>query len=387
MAFDDRPRLEWLNGLWQNQPPQRMMRSNLDELARKCSERQGEISDIVLSSGNPPAVLRYDDVHPLLDRYLNEAEMFALADELTRDSSGLIRSGSDYDFRYRVPKSNQKGYFFYRANLSGSVMGPVITLRIIPEFPPTYNEYGFEPELEGALKSIDGMLMMTGATGSGKTTALAAVMHHTITTKPINIIAYESPPEFDFYSVPNRVAIISQTDLPGNLPNYPAAVRNSLRRAPKLAYISESRDVATIMGCINEVRTGHGVMSTAHTPSVAGTMDRLVSMFPPEDRRSAMIALIDSLRIIINQKLLKSTDGKRVAMREWVIFTPELKTRMFDLTIEQIAPFLHKHMLADKDTSRSRLDQVDRLYAEGRITDLVRASVRSEFKAEAGIES
>jgi defect-in-organelle-trafficking protein DotB len=233
---------------------------------------------------------------------------------------------------------------------------------------------------------MTGMLLLTGATGSGKTTALAAVMHDTLVKKKINVISYESPVEFDFYAIPNRVAIISQTDLPANLPDYPSAVRNSLRRAPGLAYIGEARDVATIMGCVNEVRTGHAVMSTAHTPSVAGTMDRLVAMFPPEDRRSAMIALIDSLRVLINQQLVRSTDGRRVALREWIIFTPDLKTQMFDLTIEQITPFLNKYMISNNENARSRIVSAERLYQDGKIDMIALAAIRGEFKATTGIE-
>ncbi len=362
---------------WRGGAPQLLQKPEVNLICQWASESAGEISDIVLTAGNPASVLRYGDTCFVMGRDLADTEVLYLCNELTGNGGSIIRSGTDYDFRYKVLKQDQRGYYFYRVNLSPGVMGPSITFRIIPEVPPDFEEYGFEPELARHMFFKTGMLIMSGVTGSGKTTALATLLGRRLTTERLNVLTYESPPEFDFYQIPGRKSVISQIDIPLELPNYPAAVRNSLRRAPHIVYIGEARDTETIDGAVAEVRTGHGVLTTTHTKTVAGTLDRMASLFPPDKYRSAMISLIDAMTVIINQRLVKSTDGKRVAVREWIAFDDALKTRLMLMEPREIGPYLAEYINNPaNDNARSILASADRLYAEGKIDKLRLTEIR-----------
>ncbi len=367
MISDDR----FLQVPWRVQEPQRLQKEDINHILQWASQTDG-ISDIVLSSGNPAAALRFGNVCFLMRRPLGDVELLSLANEITGNGGSIIKSGQDYDFRHRVHKPDLKGYYFSRVNMTQSVMGPSITFRLIPEVPPEFDEYGFEPELRNHLFPRHGMVLMAGETGSGKTTALASIIRRRLTSESINFISYESPPEYDFYQIPDRVALVTQTDIPLDLPNYVAAVRNSLRRAPQLVLVGEARDHETISGAVAEVRTGHALLSTVHTPSAHGTIDRMVSLFPPDEARAAQVSLVDALSVIIHQRLVASTDGRRVALREWIVFTHDLKLDLIRLEPSEVGPFLQQHINNPENRNcRSVTESARRLHVEGKISDLV----------------
>lgn len=365
---------------WGQLSPQRLMKGHVDELAAWASGQIGAVSDIVFSAGNPVAVKKYGQTYFATQRELADQEIFALADELTPGGGSTVRSGADADFRYRVMTPDHKGYYYYRTNITAGVGGPSITLRVIPEVPPTLESYGFEPELVPHLLAEKGIVFLAGITGSGKTTAIASILHKRLTSESLNVITYESPPEFDFYKVPNRTSIITQTDIPRDLPSYSAAIRNSLRRAPDLVMLGEARDAETIDGVVTQVRTGHPVISTVHTPSVAETIDRIMAMYPKDQERAVQIALVDSMSAIVHQRLLPSTDGKRVAAREWIAFDYDLKKQLIKLQPSDLGPYLRTHIEETTDSrARSITKTIKRLRDEDRIDDLTYESVlRSE---------
>lgn len=328
------------------------------------------VSDIILSSDNPPCVLLHGNIVKIGLRTLGSQEMLTLCNEISVGGGSQVQSGRDVDFAYEIPNSDNTHFYRFRANITGSMGGPALTFRSIPENPPTMETYGVERELQKFLVFDKGLGLVTGSTGSGKSTLLSSVFRDRVSREPRNFITYESPVEFNFYGL-NGLGLITQTDIPFALPDFKAAVRNSLRRAPHVVLVGEARDADTIEGMVTEVRTGHAVYSTVHTESVAGTIDRMIRVFPPEQWESARAALLDSMKIIVHQRLVpKAGDKGRTALREWLSFDQDLKDEMLRIPLSEITDFLNKVIREEPvDGDRRALDaHAKMLFAEGAIS-------------------
>lgn len=328
-----------------------------------------KVSDVILSSGNPPCILLHGNIIKIGYRNLGGQEMLTLCNEISMGGGSQVQSGRDVDFAYEIPNSENTHFYRFRANVTGSMGGPVLTLRSIPENPPTMAGYGVEPDLQRLLVFDKGLGLATGSTGSGKSTLLASVMRDRVARESKNFVTYESPVEFNFYGL-NGNGLITQSDIPFALPDFRAAVRNSLRRAPHVVLVGEARDADTIQGMVTEVRTGHAVYSTVHTESVSGTIDRMVRVYPPEQWESARTAIVDSIRIIVHQRLIPKVDGGRTALREWLAFDQDLKDELLRTPLPEITDFLNRHILEDTvDGDRRAIDaHAKQLFALGTIS-------------------
>ncbi len=151
------------------------------------------------------------------------------------------------------------------------------------------------------------------------------------------ILTYEAPIEFVYDSIAMPTAIISQSEIPRHLPSFAAGVRNALRRKPRLILVGESRDHETIGASIEAALTGHPVYTTLHSNGVAETLRRLVNSFPAEEAKARMIDIIETLRVVIWQQLVPSVDGKRIALREFLIFDQKLRDNLLDTKLQNIS--------------------------------------------------
>lgn len=346
--------------------PIRITTGDLNRLLASASE-QG-VSDVFLWSGNPVSVSLHGSVTRVGNRDLSEQEMLHLLNEISRNGGTAVQSGRDFDFRYEVHRPDMKGFYRFRVNITQTMSGPSATFRSITDLPPPLSALDVEPELERLLFFSKGLGLITGPTGSGKTTLLAAVLRYRLETEPINLLTFEAPIEFVFYGLPGMKGIVSQSEIPMHLPDFAAAVRGSLRRAPKVVLVGEARDKETIFGMVNEVRTGHAVYSTSHTESVAGTLDRLIHEFPPEEAQRAKMAIIDSLQVIVHQRLVPSVDGKRVAIREWLGFDADLREEINRIPIEHLTAEMAR-MVADR--GRGLAESARIAMSEGKISSLI----------------
>jgi defect in organelle trafficking protein DotB len=189
------------------------------------------------------------------------------------------------------------------------------------------------------LAPAQGIVYVTGATGSGKTTLLAAIIRDLAEQQDSNrkILTYEAPIEFVYDSITMPSAIVSQSEIPRHLPSFAAGVRNALRRKPRLILVGESRDPETIGASIEAALTGHPVYTTLHSNGVAETLRRLVNSFPAEEAKARMIDIIETIRVVIWQQLVPSTDGKRIALREFLVFNERLRDILLDSKLENIS--------------------------------------------------
>lgn len=317
-------------------------------------------SDVTIQTDSPIMVEVFGRLHHATKRPLTNTEVGDLLNSMYGPNGTVqLARGTDLDTHYEVRPSRTERYRF-RINAVGCCVeghdGMQITIRTIPSTPPDLSTLNLPKAVIDAMAPSDGVVYVTGATGSGKTTLLASIIKTLAEQKDSNrkILTYESPIEYVYDHIEMPSAIVSQTEIPRNLPNFPDAARNALRRKPHLILIGEARDNETIAAVIEAALTGHPVYTTLHTNGVAETIRRLVGGFSPEERYGRTIDIIETLRLIIWQRLVPSTDGKRVALREFLVFDENVRDQLLKTNPENVTQvtreLLHKRgqsMLAD----------------------------------------
>jgi defect-in-organelle-trafficking protein DotB len=200
------------------------------------------------------------------------------------------------------------------------------------------------PQIIDAITPEQGVVYVTGATGSGKSTLLASIIRSITEDADSNrkVLTYEAPIEFVFDNVEKISSIVSQSEIPRHLPSFAAGVRNALRRKPRLILVGEARDPETISAVMEAAMTGHPVYTTLHSNSVSETIRRLVITFPSEERQGRTIDIIETVRLIISQRLVPTVDGKRVALREYLIFDEKIRDILLETDILNITNVVRK---------------------------------------------
>jgi len=252
------------------------------------------------------------------------------------------KGGADLDFAVQFTDGRHKRRFRCNATpiLGGAGDGLQITARLIDPDPPTLEAIGFEQALAKRIKTKSGLILVSGATGDGKSSTLAGLIRFWMEDNSSNgqkILTYESPIEFVYGGVKSDHSFVSQSEIPRHLKSFEAGVRNALRRKPNIIVVGETRDRDTIEACTEACLTGHLVLSTVHASSAAETIRRIISRFSEEERVGKSYDVLRSLNAIIAQKLVRLKNGKRRALREIIEFTPEDKTRLYQCKTEQWA--------------------------------------------------
>ena len=258
-----------------------------------------------------------------------------------------ILSGQDVDTHYEFRPSRGERYR-YRVNGTGCQVeghhGIQLTLRTIPSDPPKLDSMGLQQNIVDAIAPRDGVIYVTGATGSGKSTLLAAIIREIVEAPNCNrkVLTYEAPIEFVFDGIEKPTAIVSQSEIPRHLASFATGVRNALRRKPRLILVGESRDTETIAAVIEAALTGHPVYTTLHTTGVPETIRRLVGTFPADERSGRTIDIIETIRLVICQKLVPTVDGKQVALREFLVFNEEIRDILLNADPNQVTSVTRK---------------------------------------------
>ncbi|HEY4873388.1 MAG TPA: PilT/PilU family type 4a pilus ATPase [Steroidobacteraceae bacterium] len=280
----------------------------------KLGTQQG-CSDIHLAVGVPPMLRVHGDLMPIKFRELRQAELEGyIAEVLTRSQSEYFASGKDLDFSYVSAEGGR-----FRVNVFRKETGIGATFRTIPTEVPTLEKLALPPIVTKLCDYHQGMVLVTGSTGTGKSTTLAAMIDHLNTTRRVNIISLEDPIEFVHRSKQSQVI---QRELNTHIPSFAEGVRAAMREDPDVILVGELRDAETISMAMTAAETGHLVFGTLHTTGAVKTIDRIIDALPVEEREQTKSFLAQSLLAVITQILVKSADARgRRALCEIMVMT------------------------------------------------------------------
>jgi twitching motility protein PilT len=291
-----------------------MKNFNLDAILEAMLKVSDRVSDLNFSVGRPPQVEIDGQLvgvnftgFPRLTPFQTEIialHMLRGDRDLTRT---LLQNGS-VDLSYSIPGKTR-----FRVNLFSQRGTYAIVLRVIPEGIPTLEKLGMPAELHNVGKLKNGIVLVTGPTGSGKSTTLAAIINQINHEQAYHIITIEDPVEYMHRHVKSTV---NQREIGSDTKSFALALRAALRQAPKVILIGEMRDLETIETAMEAAETGHLVLSTLHTIDAAKTIDRIIGVFPKDQEAQVRTRFAQSFRYVISQRLVPKTGGGRMAVLE-----------------------------------------------------------------------
>jgi defect in organelle trafficking protein DotB len=302
-----------------------------------------DASDITFQTNSPILAEIHGKLRQITNRSLSNTEVGDLLNVIYgANGTTQIFSGKDVDTHYEFRPNRIERYRF-RVNGTGCQVeghdGIQVTCRTIPTNPPELDDLHLEPEIIENMAPPQGTVIITGPTGSGKSTLLASIIRKLLEQEDGHrkMLTYESPIEFVYDSVKAPSSLISQSEIPRHLPSFAAGVRNALRRKPRLILVGEARDKETIAAVIEAALTGHPVYTTVHSNGVADAVRRMIATFPAEERNGRALDILETIRLVVWQRLAASTDGKRVALREYLVFNDEVRDILLSTDVEKIA--------------------------------------------------
>ena len=298
-------------------------------------------SDITWQSDRPVYHEIDGVIYPATYRSMDAADMASVLRKIYGpEAQARLASGNDLDLSYEV-RPDRYTRFRFRVNITAILSrgrdGAQVTMRVLPNEPPTMLDLNIEKEIIDAWSPRQGMVIVTGPTGSGKTTLLAAGCRMILERKHGcgKMLTYESPIEYVYDSIKSPRSLVSQTEIPRHLPDFARGVRNALRRKPEIILVGESRDRETISASIEAAQTGHTVYTTTHTIGVAATVQRMVSTFETNERAERSYSLMETIRMIVTQALVPKIGGGRMGVREWMLFPDEIREKLLDMPFEE----------------------------------------------------
>ncbi|MEO8476159.1 MAG: PilT/PilU family type 4a pilus ATPase [Actinomycetota bacterium] len=283
----------------------------------------GEGSDLHVKVGSPPMLRLPEGLHRLpLDAVTNE-QTVAIADAIIpEDRVAKFREAGEVDFAYSIPHVGR-----FRVNVFKQRGSTSMVLRKLRFGGPSFEEIGLPDSLRTIADEHRGLILVTGPTGSGKTTTLAAMIDYINKTKPVHIVTIEDPIEVLHR---DEMASINQREVGNDTMDFHAALRAALRQDPDVILIGEMRDTETVRAAIAAAETGHLVMSTLHTMDATETVNRVIDFFPPHQQKQVRLALAGTLRGIICQRLVPTVDGGRTPGLEILINNGRVAERISD---------------------------------------------------------
>ncbi len=292
-----------------------MRKQEIDYLLTKMLDSQRNVSDLNITVGKPfqvetEGVLTVAEFEPPFQKLTPfQTEIFALnlINQDRRLTDILVNEGS-CDLSYELP-----GKARFRVNVFSQKSNYSIALRKLESKIPTCKELNLPDAFYKMVQEQNGIILVTGATGTGKTTSLAAVLNEMNEQKSIHIITLEDPVE---YSHPHKKATFNQRELGTDFDTFSNGLRAALRQAPKVILVGEMRDRETVEIALSAAETGHLVLTTLHTVDAGQTVNRILGMFDAEEEAQVRIRLADTVRWIVCQRLLPREDGGRVAAFE-----------------------------------------------------------------------
>jgi twitching motility protein PilT len=309
-----------------------MLMATIDTYFREMKERGA--SDLHMVIGFPPLLRAKGDLvpmdHPVLTPERNKQILFEI---LTPEQQETVQSNWDFDKAYEL-----EGVGRFRCNFFYQYRGIGAVFRIIPTKILTMEQLNLPPALKKISDFTKGLVLVTGPTGSGKSTTLAAMIDYINDTREAHIITIEDPLEFVH---PNKKCIFTQREIGSHARSFSDALLVASREDPNIILVGEMRDLETISLALTCAELGILVFGTLHTNSAAKTIDRIINAFPSDQQAQARTMLSESLRAVIAQQLLKTKDGKgRCAANEILIGSPALASMIREGKISQIGSLI-----------------------------------------------
>src|SRR5437016_3679561 len=297
---------------------------NLMQVLQQMLGVSDKVSDLIFSPGRPPQIELISKLQPVpipgIDK-LTPAQTLAIAKIIigdnTKAAENLETLGS-IDISFSLPGINR-----FRVNIFKQRGTYAIVMRVIPPRPPRFEDFGLPKQLREIVELKSGVVLVTGPTGSGKSSTLAAIIDLINETKFYHIVTIEDPIEFLHG---HKNSTIHQRELHSDTPNFALALRAALRQAPKVILVGEMRDRETMEVALEAAETGHLVLSTLHTIDAPKSVERIIGVFPKNEEQSIRTRLAQSFRYIVSQRLLPRADGQgRIAAIEILKATSRTK--------------------------------------------------------------
>lgn len=318
-------------------------------------------SDLHLIAGNPPRIRLNGEMYPVKYRELTSDETYALLMEIMPElAKQKYEKTKGADFAYEA-----EGLARFRVNVFQHLSGIGAVLRVIPSEIQSLAQLHLPPALKSIARQRKGLILVTGPTGSGKSTTLAAIIDFINQERKGHIITIEDPIEFIHE---NKGCLISQREVGAHTEHFADALHSALREDPDVVLVGELRDLETMHLAVTAAEMGILVMATLHTSSAASTVDRIINVFPPEEEAYIRSMLSTSLCAVVSQLLLKTADNKgRVAAVEIMINNPAISNCIREGKTEQIDNIIQSGAMQGMqrmDTAIRRLVDAEKVTGE-----------------------
>jgi len=370
------------------QEPIRFDKQELDRMLMHAKEIGA--SDIYIQTDRPISARRHGRIVRITNRKLNHNEVVGITCDLYGGANAdlQLRQGHPIDDAYslRVDRyANLRFRWCATGCLVNANFGIEIVFRELADIPPKLDVSKIHPKLLAGLFPRDGLVFVTGETGAGKSTFLASIIRY-IAEEPdadSRILEFASPIEYVYDKINTHSCLIVQSSVPDDIAGgFAQGIVNSLRRDPDIILVGESRDAETIKAGVLAGQTGHALYTTLHSNNVATTFLRLIQALPVQEMHSIMGSIIDSVRVIVSQRLLPSLDGKRVAVREFLVFDDDMRRELLSVATHNISmlPVRAGELVAKH--GQTMLAHAEELYRDGFIAseqvDIIRATQEAE---------
>ncbi|HGH6607134.1 TPA: type IV pilus twitching motility protein PilT [Neisseria meningitidis] len=315
---------------------------------------KNKASDLHLSSGISPMIRVHGDMRRINLPEMSAEEVGNMVTSVMNDHQRKIyQQNLEVDFSFELPNVAR-----FRVNAFNIGRGPAAVFRTIPSTVLSLEELKAPSIFQKIVESPRGMVLVTGPTGSGKSTTLAAMINYINETQPAHILTIEDPIEFVHQS---KKSLINQRELHQHTLSFANALRSALREDPDVILVGEMRDPETIGLALTAAETGHLVFGTLHTTGAAKTVDRIVDVFPAGEKEMVRSMLSESLTAVISQNLLKTHDGNgRVASHEILIANPAVRNLIRENKITQINSVLQTGQASGMQTMDQSLQSLVR---------------------------
>ncbi|MCV9909554.1 ATPase, T2SS/T4P/T4SS family [Brucella sp. HL-2] len=360
-----------------------------------CHAIHNDASDLIFQTGRPVLCEIFGSLNAITEQTLSNEVLARLFVWMTGQNNVIARleGGRDLDASFEIPDRARVDEFGdivrhrFRLNLTagqflGAATGYQAVMRAIPINPPTLEEVGFPMRLLPYATLPVGKVIISGPTGSGKTTTFAGLIRYVLENDtPIkgNYVTFEEPIEYDYGRIASRHSTIIQHEIHKHLPSFAAGIRGAMRRIPRLMVIGELRDPETMEAAVEAANTGNPIFTTVHANSVAHIFKRMVNKFPPDQQHQTYYNIVETTRLLMSQMLVPRKDGQgRVCVREWLVIDDEVREKLLNAGLDNHVGVV-RSLLNEGGLHQSALHSTREFLDQGLIDEAGAKSVMRRF--------